>query len=89
MIVSPEVGLSVIPATPLGRAFADACGAANRALAEACDGVVLVVAGQPTWLKATAGRLPESIVVAPAARRGSSRPCGCRISRPVPLRPWS
>ena len=52
VIVSPEVGLSVIPATPAGRLFADANGAANRALAAVCDGVALVIAGQVTWLKA-------------------------------------
>jgi len=51
VVVSPEVGLSVVPATEVGRAFADALGTANRALADACDAVVLVVAGQPTWLK--------------------------------------
>ena len=59
VFVTPEVGMSIIPATPLGRTFADACGSANRALAEACDGVVLIVAGQPTWIKATAARLPS------------------------------
>ncbi|MEH1092628.1 bifunctional adenosylcobinamide kinase/adenosylcobinamide-phosphate guanylyltransferase [Micromonospora sp. CPCC 205739] len=51
VLVSPEVGLSLVPTTPLGRAFTDALGAANRAVADACDAVVLVVAGQPTWLK--------------------------------------
>src|SRR5437764_8250465 len=51
VVVSPEVGLSVVPATEAGRAFADALGTANRVLADACDAVVLVVAGQPTWLK--------------------------------------
>src|SRR5256886_12005546 len=51
VVVSPEVGLSVVPATEAGRAFADALGTANRALADVCDAVVLVVAGQPTWLK--------------------------------------
>src|SRR2546430_1862120 len=51
VVVSPEVGLSVVPATGAGRAFADALGTANRALADVCDAVVLVVAGQPTWLK--------------------------------------
>src|SRR6266704_3578501 len=51
VVVSPEVGLSVVPATEVGRAFADALGTANRALADVCDAVVLVVAGQPTWLK--------------------------------------
>lgn len=51
VLVSPEVGWSVVPATDAGRAFADATGEANHALAEACDAVVLVVAGQPVWLK--------------------------------------
>ena len=30
VLVSPEVGLSLVPTTPLGRAFTDALGAANR-----------------------------------------------------------
>jgi nicotinate-nucleotide--dimethylbenzimidazole phosphoribosyltransferase len=51
VLVSPEVGLSVIPATPVGRAFADALGATNQALAEVCDRVALVVAGRTVWLK--------------------------------------
>jgi nicotinate-nucleotide--dimethylbenzimidazole phosphoribosyltransferase len=65
VIVSPEVGLSVVPETSSGRAFADAVGAANRALAEAVDGVVLVLAGQPTWLK-RAGRVGTAAGVAAA-----------------------
>ncbi|MFF0374701.1 bifunctional adenosylcobinamide kinase/adenosylcobinamide-phosphate guanylyltransferase [Actinoplanes missouriensis] len=51
VLVSPEVGLSLVPVTPVGRAFADALGVTNQALAGACDGVALVVAGQATWLK--------------------------------------
>jgi adenosyl cobinamide kinase/adenosyl cobinamide phosphate guanylyltransferase/NaMN:DMB phosphoribosyltransferase len=51
IVVSPEVGLSVVPATEVGRAFADRLGGLNRAVADACDSVVLVVAGQPSWLK--------------------------------------
>jgi nicotinate-nucleotide--dimethylbenzimidazole phosphoribosyltransferase len=74
VIVSPEVGLSVIPATPIGRTFADACGSVNRALATACDGVVLVIAGQPTWIKATAGRVPENVVVAAGTPRSVRSP---------------
>jgi nicotinate-nucleotide--dimethylbenzimidazole phosphoribosyltransferase len=54
VLVSPEVGLSLVPTTPLGRAFTDALGATNRAVADACDAVVLVVAGQPSWLKPAA-----------------------------------
>ncbi|HEX8629845.1 MAG TPA: bifunctional adenosylcobinamide kinase/adenosylcobinamide-phosphate guanylyltransferase, partial [Catenuloplanes sp.] len=43
VLVSPEVGLSLVPATPIGRAFTDALGTTNQALAEACDQVVLIV----------------------------------------------
>lgn len=57
VLISPEVGLSVVPATDSGRVFADALGTANQALAGVADGVVLVVAGQPTWIKRS-GRVP-------------------------------
>ncbi|MEV1074417.1 bifunctional adenosylcobinamide kinase/adenosylcobinamide-phosphate guanylyltransferase [Micromonospora parva] len=68
VLVSPEVGLSLVPTTPLGRAFTDALGAANRAVADACDAVVLVVAGQPVWLKSvTAVTEPAAPATEPAA----------------------
>ncbi|WBB67170.1 bifunctional adenosylcobinamide kinase/adenosylcobinamide-phosphate guanylyltransferase [Micromonospora sp. WMMD812] len=68
VLVSPEVGLSLVPTTPLGRAFTDALGAANRAVADACDAVVLVVAGQPAWLKPGTTAAPGApAAVAPAA----------------------
>ena len=51
VMVSPEVGLSVVPATESGVAFADLLGDLNRSVADACDSVALVVAGQTTWLK--------------------------------------
>jgi nicotinate-nucleotide--dimethylbenzimidazole phosphoribosyltransferase len=51
VLVSPEVGFSLVPTTPVGRAFADALGTTNQALADACDRVALVVAGRPVWLK--------------------------------------
>ncbi|PMR57830.1 bifunctional adenosylcobinamide kinase/adenosylcobinamide-phosphate guanylyltransferase [Verrucosispora sp. ts21] len=51
VLVSPEVGLSLVPTTPLGRAFTDALGTVNRAVADVCDVVLLVVAGQPCQLK--------------------------------------
>ncbi|GAB7037996.1 MULTISPECIES: bifunctional adenosylcobinamide kinase/adenosylcobinamide-phosphate guanylyltransferase [Catenuloplanes] len=65
VLVSPEVGLSLVPATTLGRAFADALGTVNQAVAAAVDAVVLVVAGQPTWLKEAPPALAPSS--APAA----------------------
>lgn len=55
VLVSPEVGLSVIAATAAGRLFADELGRLNQQLAGVCDQVVLVVAGQPLWVKSQAG----------------------------------
>ncbi len=51
VLVSPEVGLTVVPATPAGRRFADELGSLNQRVAELCDRVVLVVAGQPLPIK--------------------------------------
>ena len=53
-LVSPEVGLTVVPATVSGRRFADALGTLNQRLARVCDGVVLVIAGQPLVVKEAA-----------------------------------
>lgn len=50
-LVSPEVGLTVVPATESGRRFADELGALNQRLATVCDRVVLVIAGQPLTVK--------------------------------------
>lgn len=50
-LVSPEVGLTVVPATDAGRRFADELGTLNQRLAALCDRVVLVVAGQPLAVK--------------------------------------
>ncbi|WP_430333068.1 bifunctional adenosylcobinamide kinase/adenosylcobinamide-phosphate guanylyltransferase [Rhodococcus sp. ACT016] len=51
LLVSPEVGLGVIPETRAGRLFRDEIGALNSRLAEVCDDVVLVVAGIALTLK--------------------------------------
>jgi adenosylcobinamide kinase/adenosylcobinamide-phosphate guanylyltransferase len=51
-LVSPEVGLTVVPHTVAGRRFADELGSLNQQLAALCDRVVLVVAGQPLTVKA-------------------------------------
>jgi adenosylcobinamide kinase/adenosylcobinamide-phosphate guanylyltransferase len=52
-LVSPEVGLAVVPATESGRRFADELGVVNQRLAAQCERVVLVVAGQPLTVKET------------------------------------
>ena len=51
IVVTNEVGLGIVPATPLGRVFRDALGRANQALAAAADEVYLLVAGLPLRIK--------------------------------------
>ena len=63
VLVSPEVGLAPVAATEAGRRFSDELGAANRALAEVCHTVALVVAGQPVWLKKAGAARPQPRVV--------------------------
>lgn len=45
VMVSNEVGSGVVPATVSGRLFRDLMGICNAAIADACDEVILVVAG--------------------------------------------
>jgi adenosylcobinamide kinase/adenosylcobinamide-phosphate guanylyltransferase len=51
IVVTNEVGLGIVPATPLGRVFRDAIGRANQALAARADAVYLLVAGLPLAIK--------------------------------------
>ncbi len=51
VLVTPEVGLAVVPATASGRRFADELGRLNQRVADLCDRVVLVVAGQAVPIK--------------------------------------
>ncbi|WP_083972451.1 bifunctional adenosylcobinamide kinase/adenosylcobinamide-phosphate guanylyltransferase [Actinoplanes awajinensis] len=78
VLVSPEVGLALVPMTPVGRAFTDALGTTNQALADACDRVVLVVAGQPVWLKE---KTAEPVVTA------APRPAPQATATPAPPPP--
>ena len=51
VLVSHEVGLTIVAATVSGRRFTDELGALNQRLAALCDRVVLMVAGQPLHIK--------------------------------------
>lgn len=51
ILVSNEVGMGLVPGTPLGRGFRDAQGSLNQAVAAACQRVEFMVAGLPMVLK--------------------------------------
>ncbi|WP_405680038.1 bifunctional adenosylcobinamide kinase/adenosylcobinamide-phosphate guanylyltransferase [Streptomyces sp. NBC_00868] len=51
VLVSNEVGAGIVPATSSGRRFRDELGRLNNAVAQECEHVLLVVAGQPLVLK--------------------------------------
>jgi adenosylcobinamide kinase / adenosylcobinamide-phosphate guanylyltransferase len=51
VFVSNEVGLGLVPETPLGRRFRDAQGRLNQIMAAAVPQVVFIAAGLPLWLK--------------------------------------
>ena len=51
VFVSNEVGLGIVPDTPLGRAFRDSQGRLNMRMAERADRVILMAAGLPLILK--------------------------------------
>ena len=56
--VSNEVGMGLVPDSPLGRRFRDVQGALNQQLAARADLAVFVAAGLPVVLK---GTLPEGM----------------------------
>ena len=47
VLVANEVGLGLVPETPLGREFRDAAGRLNQEIAALADRVVFVAAGLP------------------------------------------
>jgi len=51
VLVANEVGLGLVPETPLGRSFRDAQGRLNQMVAAAATNVAFVAAGLPIWLK--------------------------------------
>ncbi|MGE3782761.1 MAG: bifunctional adenosylcobinamide kinase/adenosylcobinamide-phosphate guanylyltransferase [Alphaproteobacteria bacterium] len=54
VLVANEVGLGLVPETPLGRRFRDAAGWLNQDIAALSDRVVFIAAGLPLVLKGAA-----------------------------------
>ncbi len=54
VMVSSEVGQSLVATTPVGRRFQDLLGTVNQALATTADSVTLVAAGIPVTIKSAA-----------------------------------
>jgi adenosylcobinamide kinase/adenosylcobinamide-phosphate guanylyltransferase len=51
LAVSNEVGLGLVPDSPLGRAYRDLLGSINQRLALVCKEVLFMAAGLPMKLK--------------------------------------
>jgi adenosyl cobinamide kinase/adenosyl cobinamide phosphate guanylyltransferase/NaMN:DMB phosphoribosyltransferase len=84
VLVSPEVGLTLVAATPAGRIFTDAIGVVNRAVAGVCAEVILVVAGQPVWLK---GQPPAGTSATGTAAASAGPVVPVAVTPTAPLRP--
>ncbi|AZG43651.1 nicotinate-nucleotide--dimethylbenzimidazole phosphoribosyltransferase [Gordonia insulae] len=85
VIISPEVGLSLVPPTPAGRRFQDELGVLNEAVAAVCDRVVLIVAGRVVELPA-----PPTRAAAPtAAAAPAAAAVAAEAPAPTPTAPGS
>ncbi len=51
LIVSNELGMGIVPATPLGRYYRDIAGKINQVIAGAADDVYLMISGIPMKIK--------------------------------------
>jgi adenosylcobinamide kinase / adenosylcobinamide-phosphate guanylyltransferase len=69
VVVSNEVGLSIVPENALARAFRDEQGFANQRIAEIADEAVFIAAGLPVILKRSSRRPAPK----PRARKARGR----------------
>ncbi|MEI6033222.1 MAG: bifunctional adenosylcobinamide kinase/adenosylcobinamide-phosphate guanylyltransferase [Verrucomicrobiae bacterium] len=60
VFVTNEVGMGLVPETPLGRRFRDLAGRANQIVADESDEVFLVVCGQPLLIKPPSQKFPNT-----------------------------
>jgi adenosylcobinamide kinase / adenosylcobinamide-phosphate guanylyltransferase len=58
VVVTNEVGMGIVPETPLGRIFRDVAGSAHQALSQAADEVYFAVLGTMLRLKPTPAYVP-------------------------------
>jgi adenosylcobinamide kinase/adenosylcobinamide-phosphate guanylyltransferase len=58
ILVSNEVGMGVVPTTPLGRRFQDVLGRLNQMVGHHADDVVLMMAGIPIHIRQVASGIP-------------------------------
>jgi adenosylcobinamide kinase / adenosylcobinamide-phosphate guanylyltransferase len=85
VLVANEVGLGLVPETPLGREFRDAAGRLNQEMAALADRVVFVAAGLPLLLKESASH--QSAGILPACRLEPGGP-GIPHLAPALSVPW-
>ncbi len=82
--VTNEVGLGVVPATPLGRAYRDLLGTVNRIWVEASERAAFVVAGRLLPLEAGRRSCLDAARRVVTRRRGASATPSRRSSLPTP-----
>ncbi|MGK9272359.1 nicotinate-nucleotide--dimethylbenzimidazole phosphoribosyltransferase [Williamsia muralis] len=72
VIISPEVGLSLVAPTPAGRLFQDQLGLLNNAVAATCDRTVLVVAGKVLEIGGPQPAATGAVIAAPVPVEAST-----------------
>ncbi|QKT07624.1 nicotinate-nucleotide--dimethylbenzimidazole phosphoribosyltransferase [Gordonia sp. X0973] len=84
VVVSPEVGLAVVPSTTAGRRFQDLMGRANGAVADVADRAVLVVAGRALELPARGQTTAAQDSALHKAANSTAPAAGAVASGPAP-----